>query len=171
VANLMPTAEQIRKSVYHLRRANKADDGFLLDLYAHGRAAELSFSGMDAMQREIFLQMQFCARQASYLASYPEALDEIICLDDGTPAGRVLVYRTDGGMHLVDIAIVSARQGQGLGTQIIQALQQECREQGGELKLQVIKESAAERLYRQLGFAVMSEDSLRRQMVWNGERD
>jgi N-acetylglutamate synthase-like GNAT family acetyltransferase len=171
VANFMPTVEQIRKSIYHLRRASDADEGFLLELYTQGRAAELLFSGMDAMQREVFLQMQFRARQASYLASYPEALDEIICLDDGAQAGRVLVDRSGGGMRLVDIAVVDARQRQGLGTQVIQALQQECRAQGAELKLQVIKESAAERLYRQLGFTVMSEDSLRRRMVWNGERD
>lgn len=53
------------------------------------------------------------------------------------------------GMRLVDIAIVSARPRQGLSTQVVQAFK---------------------RLYRQLGFAVMNEDSLRRQMVWDGTR-
>ena len=115
VASLMPTPEQIRKSIYHMRRADNADQGFLLELYAQGRASELSFSGMNAIQREVFLQMQFRARQASCLASYPEDLNEIICLDDGTPVGRVLVDRTGGGMHLVDIAIFNARQRQGAG--------------------------------------------------------
>lgn len=44
---------------------------------------------------------------------------------------------------------------------------------GSEMEAEVagVKGSAAERLYRQLEFAAIREDSLRRQMVWNGERD
>lgn len=167
----MLMAEQIREASYHLRLANSADEAFLLELFAQGREAEMMLAGMDAMQREMFVQMQFRARQAGYAASYPAALDEIICLDNGSAAGRVLVDRAGGEMRLVDIAIVSDWQQQGIGTQIIRALQQECRTQGWQLKLQVLKASAAERLYQRLGFVLAGEDLLRQQMVWNGARD
>lgn len=167
----MATAAQIREeATYHLRRANNSDEGFLLELYAQGRAAELTLFGLDAMQRAVFVQMQFRARQLSYTANYPMASDEIICSDSGTPIGRVLVDRTTGGMRLVDIALVAVRQRQGFGTRVIRALQQECAAQEWNLKLQVLKGCAAESLYKRLGFEVVGEDSLRRQMVWDGTR-
>ena len=87
----MPTAELIPRTAYHRRPATDADDGFLLNLYAQERAAELMLAGLDATQRQMFAQMQFRARQASYAANYPTAMQEIICAEDGTPAGGILV--------------------------------------------------------------------------------
>lgn len=166
----MPTVEQIRKGTYHLRRANDADERFLLKLYAQERAAELSFSGMDVTQREVFVQMQFRIRQASYRATYPMAVDEILCADNGIPVGRVLVDRAEGGMRLVDIAIAAEEQRQGIGTQVIRKLQHECAVSDWEMMLQALNGSASERFYRQLGFKVVGEDPLRRQMVWDGAK-
>lgn len=98
------------------------------------------------------------------------AVDEILCTESGIPVGRVLVDRTEDGMRLVDIAITSEEQGQGFGTQVIRELQHECSAREWEMRLQVLKGSAAERLYRRLGFEVVGEDPLRRQMVWDGAR-
>lgn len=166
----MAAAVQIREASIHLRPAAIADEGFLLELYAQTRADELMRSGMDTLQREVFVQMQFRLRQASYGASYPMAVDEILCTESGIPVGRVLVDRTEDGMRLVDIAITSEEQGQGFGTQVIRELQHECSAREWEMRLQVLKGSAAERLYRRLGFEVVGEDPLRRQMVWDGAR-
>jgi ribosomal protein S18 acetylase RimI-like enzyme len=74
-------------------------------------------------------------------------------------------------MRLIDIAVINGKRRQGLGTEVIRVLQQECGARGWTLKLQVLKENAAERLYRRLGFEVAGEDSLRRQMVWSGAKD
>jgi ribosomal protein S18 acetylase RimI-like enzyme len=167
----MPTADLIPRTAYHRRRANNADEGFLLNLYAQERAAELMLAGLDATQRQMFVQMQFGARQASYAANYPTAMQEIICAEDGMPAGGILVERTADGMRLIDIAVINGKRGQGLGTEVIRALQQECDTRGLTLKLQVLKGNTAEKLYRRLGFEVAGEDSLRRQMVWSGAKD
>jgi len=142
----------------------------LLELYAQTRADELLHSGMDALQREIFVQMQFRIRQMGYRKTYPTALDEIICTDRATPVGRVLTDCSSGEMCLIDIAVVAEMQNQGIGTRIIQGLQQECIVLSLKLKLQVLKGSAAERLYQRLGFRVTGEDPLRRQMIWDGTR-
>jgi predicted N-acetyltransferase YhbS len=162
----MTGATQIRATAFHLRSANHLDERFLLELYAQTRADELTLAGMDATQREVFVQMQFRARQASYAASYPAATDQIICCDSGTPVGRVLVNRAVDAMLLVDIAVVTERRGQGLGTQVIQGLQQECRARGLELKLRVLKGNPAERLYQRLGFQETARGALRADMVW-----
>ena len=152
---------------HRLRSSEPADDGFLLELYAQTRAGERMLSGMNESQWELFLQMQFRLRQASYRTTYPMAVDEIICADSEIAIGRVLTHRAAEGMHLVDIAIVREKQRQGFGTQVIQDLQHECAEQGWEMRLQVLKESPAEELYQRLGFRATGEDQLRRQMVWD----
>ncbi len=167
----MAAAVQIREASIHLRPTAVADEVFLLELYAQTRAEELMRSGMDALQREVFVQMQFRLRQAGYRATYPMAEDEIICTERGTPVGRVLVDRTQDGMRLIDIAIAAENQGQGFGTQMIRELQRECSAREWEMRLQVLKGSMAERLYRRLGFKVTGEDPLRRQMVWDGTKE
>jgi GNAT superfamily N-acetyltransferase len=167
----MPTKDPIAETIYYLRPAESADQGLLLRLYAEGRTAELMLAGLDATQREVFVEMQFRARQMSYAENYATASDQIICAKDGTPAGRVLMDHTASGMRLVDIAVLNTLQRRGLGTQVICALQQECRTHKWDLKLQVVKGSAAERLYRRLGFEVEGEDSLRWKMIWNRSRN
>ena len=162
----MTGVTEIRPLGTYLRQAESADEEFLRRLYAEHRAAELELSGMDARQCEVFLQLQFRARQLSYAAYYPTASDQIVHLEPGTPIGRILVERYPGGMRLVDIALLHAWQGCGLGTRLVQALQQECASRGAALKLQALKGSAAERLYLRLGFVVTGEDPFRRQMVW-----
>jgi GNAT superfamily N-acetyltransferase len=167
----MPTADLITRTAHHRRPANDADEGFLFNLYAQERAAELMLAGLDATQRQMFVQMQFRARKVSYTANYPTAMQEIICTEDGTPAGGILVECTADGMRLIDIAVINSKRGRGLGTEVIRALQQQCHTQGWALRLQVLKGNPAERLYRRLGFEVAGEDSLRRQLVWRGARD
>jgi len=166
----MAAAVQIPEAICHLRPAGIADEAFLLDLYAQTRAEELAQSGLDTLQREMFMQMQFRVRRVSYQAAYPLAMDEMICTGRGIPVGRVLVDRAEGEMRLVDIAIVAERQRQGFGTQVIRELQHECVARGCEMRLQVLKGSPAERLYRRLGFKGTGEDSLRRQMIWDQTR-
>ena len=166
----MAAAIQMPRAIYCLRSSGIADEGFLLELYGQTRAEELIHAGMDAFQREVFVQMQFRLRQTSYRMTYPMAVDEIICTDSGIPIGRVLVDRTADGMCLVDIAIIAEKQRQGFGTQVIQQVQRECAAQDWELRLQVLKGSTAEKLYRRLGFRTVDEDTLRTQMVWNGTK-
>lgn len=74
----------MRSATYYLRPSVAEDERFLLELYAQSRAEELMHSGMDALQREVFVQMQFRIRQAAYSATHPTALSEIICANDGT---------------------------------------------------------------------------------------
>jgi GNAT superfamily N-acetyltransferase len=169
-SDFMTAAVPMRCAPCHLRPSVAGDERFLLKLYAHSRAEELIRSGMDALQREVFVQMQFRIRQAAYSATHPMASDQILCADDGTAIGRILIDRTVDGMCLIDIAITPEKQRQGIGTQVIQELQQECRSHHWKMSLQVLKGSPAERFYRQLGFRLTGEDSLRRQMVWDGTK-
>jgi GNAT superfamily N-acetyltransferase len=169
--HVMPTLDQHVQTGCYLRPADSADEDFLLDLYAQERREELMLAGLDAKQRETFVKMQFHARQSGYAASYPTASSEVLCAEDGSPIGRLLIDRSAGVMRVVDIALTESRQKQGLGGQLLQQLQKECRALGHEMRLQVLKYSPAVRLYRRLGFEIEGSDLLRWQMVWNKARD
>jgi GNAT superfamily N-acetyltransferase len=162
----MTAATQIRETTLHLRSAADGDEVFLQTLYVRQIAAELEAAGMTAAQREVIAKMQFAARELSYTTYYPTASNQLITLECGTPIGRILVERTGNNMRLIDIALLPEQRGRGFGTRLLQGLQQECERPGGILSLQVLKESAAERLYRRLGFVITGEDTFRRQMVW-----
>jgi ribosomal protein S18 acetylase RimI-like enzyme len=167
----MPTADFISRTGCYRRLANDTDGTFLLNLYAQQCTAELMVAGLDAGQCQMLVEMQFRARQMSYASNYKTAVQEIVCAEDGTPAGMILVERMADGMRLIDIAVMDGKRRQGLGTAAIRDLQQECRTRNWTLKLQVLKGNPAERLYRRLGFEVVGEDSLRRQMLWSGQQD
>jgi ribosomal protein S18 acetylase RimI-like enzyme len=164
----MPTTTQTRETTFYLRQARITDEEFLLMLYAQQRAAELEIFGMDAHQREIFMQMQFRARQLSYATHHPTASGQIVVLECGTPIGRFLVERTEDEICLIDIALINEYQGRGIGTKLVRTLQLECEARDGRLELHVLKGSTAERLYRRLGFVATAEDPFRIQMVWTG---
>jgi GNAT superfamily N-acetyltransferase len=164
----MTTTTPTRETTFFLRPEGIADEEFLLTLYAQERAAELEIFGLDALQRKLFVQMQFRARQSSYATYHPTASGQIVLLECGTPIGRVLVERTEEEICLIDIALINEQQGRGIGTKLIRTLQMECEISGRKLKLQVLKGTTAEMLYRRVGFVAVGEDPFRIQMVWAG---
>jgi ribosomal protein S18 acetylase RimI-like enzyme len=148
----------------HLRAVAPEDESFLLELYASTRAEELAAWGWSAAQQELFLKMQLKARDQSYLIYYSGMDDRIILLND-EQAGRLIVNRTDGEIRVVDIALLPAYRGQGIGTSLIGDLFGEADEAGKVVRLQVERTNPQARsLYQRLGFEVTSENQTHFQM-------
>ena len=145
--------------------AGGGDDGFLFALYCDVRRPEVEAWGWPAGQRGAFLRMQWMAQSRSYAAAYPDATHQII-REDSVPIGRWLVSRGSGGMHLVDIGLLTAHRNRGLGTMLIQQLIDECRLQKTALDLQVLRGNPALRLYERLGFKETGSDPMYIQMQW-----
>jgi len=152
----------------HLRTADARDDGFLMELFASTREAELAL--LDAPHREDFLRMQFRIRAQQYRASYPSAADKLILLDD-EPIGRMLVDRNAEAMTLVDIALFSQFRCRGIGTQSIRELMSEADRSGLPLQLHVYKSSPAVRLYDRLGFALAGNEGMYLNLCYRGAPD
>lgn len=138
-----------------LRLVRPDDEAFLHELYASTRAAELAAYGWDEAQQAAFLSLQFRGQQAHY-AEYPHA-DERIILNDAQPIGRLFVSRLAQEIRLVDIALLPAWRGQGIGAQLIADLLAEAARVGLPVRLHVEKFNAARRLYERLGFVVVSD--------------
>ncbi len=148
-----------------LREAGDEDLPFLLSLYCDVRGPEVAAWGWPALQEDAFLRMQFDAQRRSYLAAYPELIHHIVCLE-GKAIGRRLVDGNSEGMHLVDISLLAAYRGRGIGTQLIRQLMDDCQAKRSELRLHVLRGNPALRLYRRMGFRESSADPMYIQMAW-----
>ena len=73
------------------------------------------------------------------------------------PIGLLKVVRQSLDWELVQLQIVPAFQGRGLGTLIVQELIAEAQRAGATLRLSVLKTNPARRLYERLGFVVVAE--------------
>jgi GNAT superfamily N-acetyltransferase len=134
-----------------LRDATPDDDDFMRRLYASTREAELSQLDWDAATRHAFLQMQFDARQRHFDQHFPTAHRQIIEVK-GHPVGRLEVLRGAKAWRILDIALMTAFQGQGLGTRCLQAVLAEADALGLPLELHVDARNPARAWYERMGF-------------------
>lgn len=146
-------------------RAERADDeGFLFELYASTREAELDVWGWPPEMRESFLRLQFKASQAMH-ETYPEAEFQIVTLD-GEKAGRMIVHRTRDAIHVLDLALLPQYRNRGIGAAVMRRVLGESEGSGKPLRLTVLKANRAVRLYEKLGFARKGETELHLEMEW-----
>ncbi len=152
-----------------LRPARSGDTAFLFRLYASTRANEMAGTGWPAAQQEAFLRSQFAARSRDYAANYPRAAHQIV-LVGRAPAGALIVDRAAEEIRVVDIALLPAQRGKGIGRRLLGGLIAEAGTAGRPLRLQVLKTNRAARLYAQLGFTPAGEDGLYLKMEWRAGR-
>lgn len=144
------------------------DEEFLFRLYASTRQEEISAWGWNQAQQEAFLRMQYMAQRRWYDVAYAGAEHRLILENKGgndEPIGRILVQRAKGVIELVDISLLPEHRNRGIGTALLRELIEESRKSRATVRLQVLRNNeGAIRLYRRLGFAIVSEDELRYHM-------
>jgi ribosomal protein S18 acetylase RimI-like enzyme len=146
-----------------LRPCRPDDQDFLFRLYAGTRRHEIAQFGWPQAEQEAFLRMQFTAQQRWYEMSYSQAEHQII-EGDSEPIGRLLVLRQPEAALLVDIALLPEFRRRGIGGELIRDLIAQCDRDNLPLRLQVLKNNPAVRLYERLGFRKTSEDQMYIQM-------
>ena len=146
-----------------LRPAHPKDQDFLFQLYASTRQAEFAALGWDSAQLEPLLRMQFSAQQRWYETAYGQAEQQIVMLGEA-PIGRIIVHRAADATTLVDISLLPAHRGGGIGGGLIRDLIAECSQARVRLRLQVLKTNPAAHLYQRLGFIKTGEDGMYVQM-------
>jgi ribosomal protein S18 acetylase RimI-like enzyme len=152
-----------------LRLGSPDDDPFLYDLYCSTRIEEMAAWGLDESQQKTFLELQFTARQRHYDIAFSGA-DHRIILSDARPVGRMLVYRSEHEIRLVDIALLPEHRNGGIGASLIQALLEEASSTGKSVTLHVDKSNRAAHLYERLGFSVIGDTGGSFKMEWQPDR-
>lgn len=148
-----------------LRPATDDDKAFLLTLFASTRADELALLAYDSNLQQMFISMQFNAQTSQYSMSYPQAADNLILWNDA-PIGRLLINRSPEEFTLVDIALLPAHRGLGIGTHLLRNLLHEAAAAHKPVKLSVWQSNSAKRLYKRMGFTTTNEDEVYCQMTW-----
>lgn len=151
-----------------LRPVEAEDTPFLQAVYASTRWDELAQAPWSDEQKLQFCLMQFGAQAADYQQNYPQAAFSVI-EQAGQGIGRVYVDRRADEIHLIDIALLPAYRGGGIGTGLIQGFQSEARASGRKLTIYVEQFNPALRLYQRLGFRKTGEHTVYFLMEWVSE--
>ncbi len=160
---------------YHLQWATPDDRAALLAVYASTRADELALTGWPQAQCQAFIAMQFDAQWRHYSQHHPQALCQLI-VGDGAAAGacpgrlclgRLWVDRSAQRLHVLDITLLPAARGQGIGSALLRQLMAEAQQRGVALTVSVELHNPARRLYDRLGFQPQGEpQGIHQRMAW-----
>jgi len=153
---------------FSLRPTTAGDEALLRTLFAADRREELLAAGLGGQQVEQLLDMQYRAQRHQYLAAFPGA-DSAVIESGGEAVGRLLVDRRGRDVRLVDIALLPAARAHGIGSDVLETLQQQARETGGSIRLQVARGNPARRLYERLGFSETAGDEMNAEMQWDAQ--
>jgi ribosomal protein S18 acetylase RimI-like enzyme len=133
-----------------LRPVTPEDDAFLFELYASTRP-DIAASGLAVPQLDMLLRVQWRAQRHGYQTRFPHGQHQLV-LVEGHRAGRLWVAREPHELRVVDVSLLPAHRGTGLGTWLLRALQAEAAGAGTPLRLSVARDNQARRLYARLGF-------------------
>ena len=139
-----------------LRPVADRDRAFLVELYASVREPELAHVPWDDNLKRAFVEHQFAAQDAHYREHYPGATLDVVEVD-GEPAGRLYVHRGPSDIRIMDIALVPAYRGRGIGTTLLRGLIAEAEGSRRKLSIHVEVNNPARRLYERLGFRPAGE--------------
>jgi ribosomal protein S18 acetylase RimI-like enzyme len=127
------------------RKAVEADVPFLLDLREQTMVQHQRASGVEPSDNE---------RVQRVMAHFEWA--QIIMLS-ARPVGLLKVVREGSEWELVQIQLIPELQGAGLGKRLVEGVIADARKSAASLRLSVLRENPARRLYDRLGFVVFSE--------------
>lgn len=104
--------------------------------------------------------------QRSHAARDAAELPIEIVEQHGAPVGYLLVLREPDHLFLDEIAVVPAARCRGLGSALVRLAMDRARDAGLPLRLSVLFNNPAQRLYARLGFAVTHIEHPRVKMMW-----
>jgi GNAT superfamily N-acetyltransferase len=136
---------------YRLRPIADADLPFLRALYGSTRELELAPVPWSDEQKAAFLDQQFGAQHAWWQEHYRTARFDLVLVED-EPAGRLYVDVWEKEIRVVDIALMPAFRGAGLGTRLLQQVFAEADAAGKPVTIHVEIFNPARSLYERLGF-------------------
>jgi GNAT superfamily N-acetyltransferase len=148
-----------------LRPSAPSDELLMLRVYAATRETELAGVPWTNEHKNQFVAQQFAAQSAHYARHYTGMSSDVV-LVDAEPAGRLLVARWPEEIRIVDVSLLPAFRGRGVGTGLLKDLQEEADATGKVLTIHVEKFNPALRLYERLGFVPVQDKEVYLLMEW-----
>jgi ribosomal protein S18 acetylase RimI-like enzyme len=149
---------------FELRLVETSDEPFLFELYESTRGQMFALAALEPGQREMLVRMQFEAQRRGYRQQHPNSR-EFIVMAGGERVGRLWLEESEEAARVVDITVAPARQGNGLGTAVMEDVIERARRAGRPVRLSVDKMNGrAYELYRRLGFEACGDTGLNIEM-------
>jgi GNAT superfamily N-acetyltransferase len=149
-----------------LRPIEPFDERLLYEIYASTRLEELAAVPWSEEQKAAFLWQQFTAQHRYYQENYSGASFDII-LHEGEAAGRLYVARWPQEIRLIDIAVLPAFRGAGIGGTLIRKLLDEGAATARRVSTHVERQNPAMRLYQRLRFSPAEDVGVYIRMEWS----
>lgn len=147
------------------RPSTEADLPFLAGVYASTRAEELALTGWPDEMKLQFLEHQFNAQHTDYARNYPDA-ERLVIEHGGEDVGRLYLDEESARFNLIDIALLPAARGKGLGGAILADIIEQAEATGKTVMIYVEKNNPARRLYDRLGFVCESDEGVYDLLKW-----
>lgn len=148
-----------------LRPVREDDLPFLAEVYAGTRREEVARLPWAVEEREAFLRQQFEAQHRHYQDHHGSA-DFLVVERGGEPVGRLYLDWREDEVRIVDIALLPAARGRGLGGALLREVLERAAEEGRVARIHVERENPALRLYRRLGFRVIDDRGVYLFLEW-----
>lgn len=146
------------------RPVRPADRAFLLRLYTEVRDDLAALPLPEAGRRQM-IEMQFLAQDRAYAQTWPGASHDIV-VAEGRDVGQLRLNRGTEALHSVDLSLLAAARGQGIGTRILHGMQAEAAQRGLPVRLSVMRGNPAADLYRRTGFVQTGDMGTHLVMEW-----
>ena len=153
------------RSSINLRPIVPEDEAFLYQVYAGTRTEELAVTGWDEAQKEQFLRMQFHAQHRYYQETFPDACYQVIASEEHL-AGRLYVDRRPEEIGIIDIALLPAYRGLGIGSVLLKEILAEASAARKPVRIYVERFNRALRLYERLGFRMIGDTGVYFHLEW-----
>ncbi len=146
------------------RQIEAEDEAAVFEIFAATQGGKFQQAGLPSTLIAQLLQQQYCAQQAQYRQQYPEAHYELIFLGE-VPVGYLYTDCSGQGMRLIDIALLPASRGQGIGSQVVSDLIRQANVSGKRIDAHVAIGNPAWDLWQRLGFECVADDGVHRTIV------
>lgn len=146
-----------------LRASVRADEALLRAVFEGARADEFIAAGWHADEISELLATQFSMQDAYYRRHYPRGRFDIVLLG-GTAVGRLYHDWTGNEARVIDIALLPAYRGAGIGTRLMRALVAQAARRAMPMTLYVEFDNPVRALYRRLGFEPAGENGVYERM-------
>ncbi len=158
------------ETVHIQKRFIKPSDlPFLRKLYESTRSQELKLiPHWNEDEKKAFLDQQFHAQHTYYKENFGEAEFSLLLVND-IPVGRLYLDRRKDELRIIDIALLPAYRGIGIGTKLLREILKEAHNVEKPVRIHVEQNNPALSLYSRLGFRQIGDTGVYYLMEWNSE--
>jgi GNAT superfamily N-acetyltransferase len=143
-----------------LRRAGPADESFLRALDGEIITERLGAGWLNADQLGPLVALQLAARGRDRAIRFPDADQQLIVLGEDR-VGGLLIDRSPDRFLIVDIAVIAAARGRGVGAAILATVSASADDAGCPVRATARDENvASRRLFAAAGFVEVGDDGV-----------